>query len=105
VPHDPLLYLSACDVAGALESVDVVAAVTAALTAHGNRETILPAEAYLRWEHAGETLRSLSMPGLVDGCAGVKIINANPEAVRLSVCQGSRSPKWILNESSAALQL
>ena len=27
------------------------------------------------------------------------------EAVRLSVCQGSRSPKCILNESSAALQL
>jgi hypothetical protein len=27
------------------------------------------------------------------------------EAVRLSVYQGSRSPKWILNDSSAALQL
>ncbi len=27
------------------------------------------------------------------------------EGVRLSVCQGSRSSKWILNESSAALQL
>src|SRR5712691_2062752 len=27
------------------------------------------------------------------------------EGVRLSVCQGSRSPKWILNESRAALQL
>jgi len=27
------------------------------------------------------------------------------EGVRLSVYQGSRSPKWILNESSAALQL
>jgi putative transposase len=26
------------------------------------------------------------------------------EGVRLSVCQGSRSPKWILNESSAELQ-
>jgi ornithine cyclodeaminase/alanine dehydrogenase-like protein (mu-crystallin family) len=77
LPQDTLLYLSARDVAGALKSVDVVAAVTAALTAHGNRETILPAEAYLSWEHAGEALRSLSMPGLVDGCAGVKIINAN----------------------------
>jgi len=30
---------------------------------------------------------------------------ASVEAVRLSVCQGSRSSKWILNESSAALQL
>ena len=28
-----------------------------------------------------------------------------PEGVRLSVYQGSRSPKWILNESSAELQL
>jgi transposase len=27
------------------------------------------------------------------------------EGVRLSVCQGGRSSKWILNESSAALQL
>jgi transposase len=27
------------------------------------------------------------------------------EGVRLSVCQGSRSPKWILNASSAELQL
>jgi transposase len=26
------------------------------------------------------------------------------EGLRLSVCQGSRSPKWILNESSAELQ-
>jgi transposase len=26
------------------------------------------------------------------------------EGVRLSVCQGSRSPKWILNASSAELQ-
>lgn len=78
MPHDTLLYLSARDVAGALESVDVVQAVTAALTAHGGSETMLPAEAHLAWEHAGETLRSLSMPGLVDGCTGVKIINANP---------------------------
>jgi N-[(2S)-2-amino-2-carboxyethyl]-L-glutamate dehydrogenase len=78
LPHDTLLYLSARDVARALESVDVVQAVTTALTAHGRNETILPAEAYLSWEDAGEAVRSLSMPGLVDGCAGVKIINANP---------------------------
>jgi ornithine cyclodeaminase len=78
VPADALLYLSAPEVAHALEAVDPVEAVAAALAAHARGETVLPAEAYLAWSYAGETLRSLSMPGLVAGCAGVKIINANP---------------------------
>ena len=78
MPAEPLLYLCAGEVARALESIDVIEAVTAALAAHGRGATDIPAEAYLGWEHAGETLRSLSMPGLVDGTAGVKIINANP---------------------------
>jgi putative transposase len=37
--------------------------------------------------------------------AQAKRMLAVDEGVRLSVCQGSRSSKWILNESSAALQL
>lgn len=74
----PLLYLSTRDVARALAEVDVVDAVAAALAAHGRSETVLPAEAYLAWSEAGESLRSLSMPGLVEGCPGVKIVNANP---------------------------
>jgi len=78
VPAETILYLSEPDVTRALESIDVVEAVAAALAAHARRETVLPEEAHLRWENAGQTLRSLSMPGLVDGCAGVKIINANP---------------------------
>jgi N-[(2S)-2-amino-2-carboxyethyl]-L-glutamate dehydrogenase len=75
---DTLLYLSGADVAAALDHVDVVATVAAALAAHGRGETILPAEAYLGWEHEGEGLRSLAMPASVDSAPGVKIINANP---------------------------
>jgi ornithine cyclodeaminase/alanine dehydrogenase-like protein (mu-crystallin family) len=75
---DTLLYLSESDVVAALDHVDVVGAVAAALAAHGRDETTLPEEAYLQWEHEGETLRSLSMPGSIDSCPGVKIINANP---------------------------
>ncbi len=75
---DTILYLSEHDVAAALERVDVIGAAAAALAAHGRGETILPAEAYLGWEHDGETLRSLCMPAYVDSVPGVKIINANP---------------------------
>jgi len=75
---DTILYLSGSDVAAALEHIDVIGAVAAALAAHGRGETILPAEAYLGWEHEGETLRSLWMPASIDSVPGVKIINANP---------------------------
>jgi ornithine cyclodeaminase len=78
VTAETILYLSGHDVARAVERVDVVGAVGAALAAHGRGETILPAEAYLEWEHDGETLRSLCMPGQIDSVPGVKIINANP---------------------------
>jgi ornithine cyclodeaminase len=74
---DTLLYLSGSDVAAALEHVDVVGTVAAALAAHGRGETILPAEAYLGWEHDGDRVRSLSMPGAIDSAPGVKVINAN----------------------------
>jgi hypothetical protein len=37
--------------------------------------------------------------------AAVRVATRLLEGVRLSVCQGSRSPKWILNASSAELQL
>ncbi|MDQ3992887.1 MAG: ornithine cyclodeaminase [Actinomycetota bacterium] len=75
---DTILYLSRRDVARALGGVDVVETISSALSAHGRGETVLPAEAYLAWDHADERLRSLSMPGLVDRCPGVKLINANP---------------------------
>jgi len=78
VPADTILYLSGRDLEHALEAIDPVEAVAAALTAHARGQTVLPAEAYLPWTHAGETLRSLSMPGVVERCAGVKVINANP---------------------------
>lgn len=43
-------------------------------------------------------------PGLVHHSDRGSQYTSIAEGVRLSVCQGSRSPKWILNESSAALQ-
>ena len=75
---DTILYLSGEDVAAALEHVDAIAAVAAALEAHGRGETILPPEAYLGWERDGEALRSLCMPGCLDSTPGVKVINGNP---------------------------
>lgn len=77
-PADTILYLSGRDVARALAGIDVVETITSALTAHGRGETLVPAEAYLAWSQGGESLRSLSMPGHVHGCPGVKLINANP---------------------------
>jgi ornithine cyclodeaminase/alanine dehydrogenase-like protein (mu-crystallin family) len=78
VTADPILYLSGREVARALEAIDVVGAVASALAAHARGEAVLPAEARLGWDHAGETLRSLSMPAAVEGSAGVKVINSNP---------------------------
>ena len=78
MPRRPLLYLSAGDVAQALERVDVIEPVAAALRAHAREQTILPDEAHLAWERGDEAARSLSMPGLLGSCPGVKIINANP---------------------------
>jgi ornithine cyclodeaminase/alanine dehydrogenase-like protein (mu-crystallin family) len=75
---DTILYLSGSDVAAALEHIDVIGTVAAALVAHGRGDTILPAEAYLGWEKDGEPLRSLCMPASIDSVPGVKIINANP---------------------------
>ena len=72
-----ILYLSASDVAAALPRIDVIGAVATALAAHGRGETLLPTEAYLAWEHDGETVRSLCMPASIDSFPGVKIINAN----------------------------
>jgi len=76
-PAETILYLSATDVARALQVVDVVDAVAAALAAHGRGQAFVPAEAHLVWKHAGEPARSLAMPGIVDGSPGVKIVNAN----------------------------
>jgi ornithine cyclodeaminase/alanine dehydrogenase-like protein (mu-crystallin family) len=73
-----LLYLSAGQVARALDDIDVVEPVAAALRAHAGGRTVLPSEAHLAWERWNGPARSLSMPGLLDGCPGVKIINANP---------------------------
>jgi N-[(2S)-2-amino-2-carboxyethyl]-L-glutamate dehydrogenase len=77
VPIETILYLSASEVARALVELDVVEAVATALAAHAHRQALVPAEAYLAWENDGKRARSLAMPGLIDGSAGVKIVNAN----------------------------
>lgn len=77
VTADTFLYLSGREVARALETVDVVDAVASALAAHARGEAVLPAQARLDWQEAGEPSRSLIMPAAVEGSVGVKIINAN----------------------------
>lgn len=74
---ETLFYLSGREVARALKRVDVIEAVTSALAAHARGEAVLPAEARLDWQEAGEAPRSLIMPAAVEGSVGVKIINAN----------------------------
>lgn len=76
------------DVRGALARADPVATIEAALRAHAEGRTVLPAEAYLPWRNAqGAYCRSLAMPGgLFDSdppILGMKLINAavsNPAA-------------------------
>lgn len=73
---------------GALERIDPVTTIEAALRAHAEGKTMLPAEAYLPWRNGkGAYCRSLAMPGgLFDSdppILGMKLINAavsNPEA-------------------------
>lgn len=76
--NETILFLSERDVARALDCIDAVEPVAAALEAHASGQTLNPAQAYLAWEHGDETARSLSMPSLIGDCPGVKIINANP---------------------------
>jgi ornithine cyclodeaminase len=62
----------------AFNPLDVVASV---LKSHANRETVLPAEAYMEWSNRSDAYcRSLAMPGglLADGepVYGMKVINA-----------------------------
>jgi len=77
-----ILYLSQRDVRTAAARIDPVRAVREALAAHASGQSVLPAEAYLRWSPTtGESARSLNMPGRLAGTvdvAGTKIINANP---------------------------
>jgi N-[(2S)-2-amino-2-carboxyethyl]-L-glutamate dehydrogenase len=80
--EDRILYLSRREVQAASAGVDVVAAIREALVLHAGGQTVLPAEAYLRWSVDGDGwARSLNMPGRIAGpldVVGTKIINANP---------------------------
>jgi len=76
------------DVRAALDRVDPVEAIEAALRAHAAGRSLLPAEAYLPWQNSQDAYcRSLAMPGgLLDSdrpVLGVKLINAavsNPDS-------------------------
>jgi ornithine cyclodeaminase len=76
-----ILYLSSADVRSALEIVDSVETVKAALVAHAQGRTQLPLEASLRWTTpSGEAARSLALPGAVRDdvfACGIKLINAS----------------------------
>ncbi|HST49752.1 ornithine cyclodeaminase family protein [Jatrophihabitans sp.] len=87
-PAEAFRILTRGDVRGALARADPVATIEAALRAHAEGRTVLPAEAYLPWRNAeGAYCRSLAMPGgLFDSdppILGMKLINAavsNPAA-------------------------
>lgn len=76
--------LSRADVRHCLAAIDPVEVVRETLAAHDRGESLLPAEAYLRWENTqGAYTRSIGMPGAVGPHHGMKIINAsvtNPAA-------------------------
>ncbi|MFT7865887.1 MULTISPECIES: ornithine cyclodeaminase [Amycolatopsis] len=76
--------LSRDDVRRCLAGFDPVDVVRATLEDHDRGATVLPAEAYLRWENShGAYTRSIGMPGAVRSHYGMKIINAsvsNPAA-------------------------
>jgi len=70
--------LSRDEVRLCLAGLDPVDVVHATLAAHDRGETLLPAEAYLRWENSrGAYTRSIGMPGAVRSEYGMKIINAS----------------------------
>lgn len=79
-----VLVLSRADVRRCLASIDPVEVVRRTLADHDRGESLLPAEAYLRWENSqGAYTRSIGMPGAVGPHHGMKIINAsvsNPAA-------------------------
>ena len=79
-----ITVLSRDDVRRCLTGFDPVDVVRATLEDHDRGATLLPAEAYLRWENShGAYTRSIGMPGAVRSHYGMKIINAsvsNPAA-------------------------
>jgi len=88
VSPEAMRILTRGDVRACLADVDPVATVEDALRLHTAGATVLPAEAYLRWENSqGAYCRSLGMPGAIgtgsDRTLGMKVINAatsNPQA-------------------------
>ncbi|HEY1353976.1 MAG TPA: hypothetical protein VGF67_30565 [Ktedonobacteraceae bacterium] len=76
-----ILYLKRAEVEQACAHIDTIEAMREVFCLHGQKQTILPEEAYLGWTNQqGEAVRSLNMPGRLGGTfqvAGTKIINGN----------------------------
>lgn len=73
-------YLDTRTVDELLTGIDVVAAVEEAQRDHALGRTVLPAEAYLRWDVGDGWARSLTLPaalGAPPHAAGIKVINGN----------------------------
>ncbi|MEU5907133.1 ornithine cyclodeaminase family protein [Micromonospora sp. NPDC047467] len=73
-------YLDTKTVDDLLTDIDVVAAVEAAQRDHALGRTVLPPEAYLRWDVDAGWARSLTLPaalGVPTRTAGIKVINGN----------------------------
>ncbi|WP_143254031.1 ornithine cyclodeaminase family protein [Amycolatopsis keratiniphila] len=70
--------LSREEVRKCLTNLDPVDVVRETLADHDRGISLLPAEAYLRWENSrGAYTRSIGMPGAVRSAYGMKIINAS----------------------------
>ncbi|WP_139061418.1 hypothetical protein [Sulfobacillus thermosulfidooxidans] len=83
--NDTFLYLTRAHVELICQQLDPEALVQEVFLLHAEQDTTLPDEAYLHWDNsAGQSVRSLDMPGYLGGAwkvAGTKIINANPANV------------------------
>lgn len=90
---DPILYLTRDDVVRICQNIDSVAVIRQTLALHEQKKTILPDEATLYWKNPeGETVRSLNMPGYIDGekpRVGTKIINGNSDNHKRSLPRAS----------------
>jgi transposase len=78
----------------------VVARRAVAANARGYAQALRFADTYA----GGRRVWAVEGAGHYGAALARYLSGRSEEGVRLSVCQGSRSPKWILNESSAELQ-
>ncbi len=101
-PPSATLVLTRRDVKAVLTMDAAVPAIEAAFAAHGRGEAVMPPKVYLPLEAYEGDFRA--MPSAVDGCAGLKWVNAhprNPERFGLPTVMGL----YILSDPETALPL